>query len=64
MRFAVLLRLDRIFGSKPLVPASLEGIDVGVSLVHQNECRTGTCTFIRSGAVENNYIIFAILTRP
>jgi len=42
----------RITDIDPLLKAAIEGIDLLISLPHQNLCRTGTGGFIRSGAVQ------------
>jgi len=53
-----------IFGPEPLVPASLEGVNFCVSLIHKLLCRPGTSTFICSGAIENNCLVLGIFLSP
>lgn len=45
----------------PLVPAALERIDVGKTLVDQLLCPTGTGKLIRSGTVQDQGGVFGIL---
>ena len=44
----------------PLVPASLERIQVGKALLYEFLCRPGTGKFVRSGTVEDQHGLLGI----
>jgi hypothetical protein len=48
----------------PFVPATLEGVDFRVSLVHEFLCHPGTRSLAGSGAVKDQRLVPGILVHP
>ena len=59
-REGLLFCLNRVFGAKPLPPATLKGINFSVSFVDYLLCHPGTGVFAGSGTVENKCTVFRI----
>ncbi len=60
----LLLLLRWKVGLDPIVPPSLEGVDLLISLVHELERHPGAGPLIKSGTVKNEDLVFRILWRP
>ena len=63
-RRPALLRFGRITGFFPCVPAALEGIYLGESLLDHFPRHTGAGSFARSGAVQDDSLVLGIVGRP
>lgn len=59
-----LLSLGWIVGRDPLVPASLEHVNLGKTFFYELPCHTGTGSFIRSVSVKYEFFVFGILVGP
>jgi len=59
-----LLFFNRIFCTIPLAPTAFKGIHICVTFGHQFPCQTGTGAFIRSGAVQNQCLVFRVIPGP
>ena len=55
---------DREVGIHPLVPSTLEDIDLGVALFQKFLCHPGTRAFALSGSVENQGLVFWVPVHP
>jgi len=59
-----LLLFDRIVGPGPFAPSALEGIGLGISVLVEFLCHTGTGVFIVSGAVQDHLFVLGMVVGP
>jgi hypothetical protein len=58
------LGFSRITGIRPFAPATFKGVDLGISLIQEFPCQTGTGTFVRSSTIEHERLVFWVLMSP